>query len=230
MKKIGIIGALIEEVEQITGALTSVKSEEYAGVIFHSGYRSGIHVVVCCAGMGKTNAAATTQALITKFNVNAVIFSGIAGNMSSEIGIGDVVIGKELCYHDADDRMISQSSPHTALYTADPLLVDAIEQGCLLVGVKYIIGKIATGDQFVGDPELKRSIQKKCGPDCVEMEGAAVAQVSMRNKIPFVVIRTMSDNSDESIESLGAETFEISEYVTTASAVVVAALDSISKF
>ena len=229
MKTIGIMGAMPEEVDLIVGGLTEKRIEEYAGITYHIARRAGKKVVVCCGGMGKTNAASTTQVLITKFDVDAVIFSGIAGNMSDKIGIGDVVVSKTLCYHDAEDRMLSQSAPGTALYTADPFLIDAAEQGCRLVGVKHITGLIATGDQFVGDPVKKQSIKEKCNPDCVEMEGAAVAQVAMRNNIPFVVLRAMSDNSNESIQALGAESFEIGQYVETASAIVEATIDAISK-
>lgn len=228
-KKIGIMGALPEEVEQIVSGLEEKKVEEYAGVEYHMGKRSGMRLVVCCGGMGKANAASTTQVLITKYGVNGIIFSGIAGNMSSEIGIGDVVIGDEVIYHDAEDRMIAQSAPFTSVYKADPLLRDAVEQGCRLTGVHYILGKIATGDQFIGDADVKKTIVDKCGPDCVEMEGAAVAQVAMRNKVPFVVLRAMSDNSDVQIEFLGAEKFDVTEYVTTSSAIVVASIDALAK-
>lgn len=229
MKKLGIMGALPEEVDQIMGGLDEKRIEEYAGVEYHLGKRNGMHLVVCCGGMGKANAASTTQVLITKYEVDGILFSGIAGNMSSEIGIGDVVIGNEIFYHDAEDRMIAQSAPFTALYKPDPLLRDAVEQGCRLTGVRYILGRIATGDQFIGDAEVKKAIVEKCKPDCVEMEGAAVGQVAMRNNVPFAVLRAMSDNSDVQIEFLGAEKFDVSEYVTTASAIVVASIDALVK-
>ena len=227
METIGIMGALPEEVDQIVGTLKGAKVEEYAGVTYHSGHRKGKKLIVCCAGMGKVNAASAAQVLITYFGVEAIIFTGIAGNMSREIGIGDVVISKELLYHDADHRMLAQSAPGTTIYTADPLLVDAVQRGCELVGVRYITGRIATGDQFIGDRETKTRIQNDWAPHCVEMEGAAVGHVAMRNHIPFVVLRVMSDNSEDSVETLGAEKFEIAEYVTTSSAVVVAALDAL---
>lgn len=227
LKTIGIMGALPEEVNQITLALQDPKVESYAGVEYHIGKRGAHKLVVCCAGMGKVNAASAAQVLITYYNVDAIIFSGIAGNMCTDIGIGDVVIGRELLYHDAEPRMLAQSAPGTTLYMADPLLLDAVEQGCRLVGARYVVGRIATGDQFVGDPETKKKIQTNCQPHCVEMEGAAVGHVAMRNNIPFVVLRVMSDNSDASIEVLGAEEFDVGEYVTTASAIVVAAVDAL---
>lgn len=224
MKTIGILGAMPEEVDLIVMALENPREEQYGGVCYTIGNKAGRTLVVCCAGMGKVNAASTTQVLISKFGAEGIIFSGVAGNMSTAIGIGDVVIGKELQYHDAEPRMLAQSAPGTAVYLADPLLVDAVEEGCRLTGVRYLVGRIATGDQFVGDAETKDRIKALCHPDCVEMEGAAVGQVAMRNSIPFVVLRAMSDNCDESIEALGAEAFDVSAYVKTASAIVVASI------
>ncbi len=228
LKTIGVLGALPEEVDLIVNALEHREEEQYGGVRYYKGTRAGKHLVVCCAGMGKVNAAAATQVLITRFGADAVIFSGIAGNMCTEIGVGDVVIGKTVLYHDADNRMLCQSSPGTAEYTADPLLVDAVQHGCELTGVRYIIGRIATGDQFIGDSDTKKRIQQQFAPDCVEMEGAAVGHVAMRNHVPFVVLRTMSDECEQSAEELGGEDFDISTYVETASAIVVAAVDALA--
>lgn len=81
---------------------------------------NGRQVVVCCAGMGKANAASTVQVLITKYGAEKIIFSGIAGNMTSKIGIGDVCVGKTVVYHDAQNDMIAQSAPFTAEYHGDP--------------------------------------------------------------------------------------------------------------
>ena len=90
----GIMGAMPDEVDQLCARLENVTVEPYGGVEYHKGTLAGKQVVVCCAGMGKANAAATTQVLITKFGAEKIIFSGIAGNMTSKIGIGAVVIGE----------------------------------------------------------------------------------------------------------------------------------------
>ena len=100
-----------DEVDQLCAKLENVTVEPYGGVEYHKGTLAGKQVVVCCAGMGKANAAATTQVLITKFGAEKIIFSGIAGNMTSKIGIGDVVIGKTVLYHDAQLDMICQNPP-----------------------------------------------------------------------------------------------------------------------
>ena len=218
---IGILGAMPEEVDQLCALLDGVTIEPYAVVEYHQGYLGERRVVVCCAGMGKANAAATTQVLITKFGVDRIVFSGIAGNMSAHIGIGDVVVGRRVIYHDAQDDMLVQSAPFTAQYEGDPELVEAALSACRAVGVRAIAGTIATGDQFVGDTATKRAIEQRVHPDCVEMEGAAVSQIAAKNGVPCVILRAMSDNADESgYEVLVVKDFSISEYVATATAIV----------
>ena len=147
---LGIMGAMPDEVDQLCARLENVTVEPYGGVEYHKGTLAGKQVVVCCAGMGKANAAATTQVLITKFGAEKIIFSGIAGNMTSKIGIGDVVIGKTVLYHDAQLDMICQNPPFLKEYTGDPALIAAAEKACADAGVKALAGKIATGDMFRG--------------------------------------------------------------------------------
>ncbi len=217
----GIMGAMPDEVDQLCAKLTDVTKETYGGVEYHQGRLGDKQVVVCCAGMGKANAAATTQVLITKYGAGRIIFSGIAGNMSTEIGIGDVVIGKTVLYHDAQLDMICQNPPFLTEYTGDPTLIAAAQAACEAQGVKALVGKIATGDMFVGDSETKNAITAKCAPDCVEMEGAAVSQIAAKNDVPCVILRAMSDNADEAgHEVLVVKKFSITEYVATATRIV----------
>ena len=218
---IGIMGAMPDEVDQLCAKLDNVTKESFAGVEYHRGTLCGKQVVVCCAGMGKANAAATTQVLAGRYGAQKIIFSGIAGNMTSKIGIGDVCVGRTVVYHDAQDDMICQSAPFLREFAGDEGLVEAAMAACGRCGVKAIAGKIATGDTFVGDGETKRAIEEKCHPDCVEMEGAAVSQIAARNGVPCVILRAMSDNADEAgHEVLVVKKFSIAEYVCTATAIV----------
>ena len=223
---IGIMGAMPEEVDQLCARLSEVTVEEYGGVCYHRGSLAGRQAVVCCAGMGKANAAATTQVLITKYGAEKIIFSGIAGNMTSKIGIGDVVIGQTVLYHDADMDMLDQNPPYLDEYPGDPALIAAAQAACAQAGVKAIAGRIATGDRFVGDTETKRRIEAACHPDCVEMEGAAVSQIAAKNGVPCVILRAMSDNADEDgYEVLVVRDFSIKEYVATATRIVAAMIE-----
>lgn len=214
---IGLMGAMPDEIAQLNALLTEKHHTRAGGVDFYEGNLANRHVVLCCAGMGKANAAATTQLLITHFGVQALVFSGIAGNMTTKIGVGDVVIGKTLVYHDAERRMIAECYPHLQEFSAAPDLLAAAEQACRLCDVRYLTGKIATGDDFVGDSATKQAITAKCAPDCVEMEGAAVAHIAAKNDIPSVVLRALSDNADEkAFDPLAGKVFDIRAYCTTA--------------
>ena len=124
--------------------------------------------------------------------------------------------------------MISQNPPFLKEYTGDPELIAAAEAACAEAGVKALVGKIATGDLFVGDSETKAAIEAKCAPDCVEMEGAAVSQIAAKNGVPCVILRAMSDNADEDgHEVLVVKKFSISEYVATATKIVAAMVEKL---
>ncbi|MEG1010532.1 MAG: 5'-methylthioadenosine/adenosylhomocysteine nucleosidase [Ruthenibacterium sp.] len=217
MQTIGILGAMPDEIAQLDAALTNRSETLLGGNTFYEGELAGRHVVLVCAGMGKVNAAAAAQLLITSFGASALVFSGIAGNMTDQIGVGDIVISREAVYHDAENRMIAETYPHLESFSADAALIAAAQRACRDIGTKYIVGKIATGDQFVGDSAVKKCIQQRCSPDCVEMEGAAVAHVAAKNDVPFVILRTMSDDADETAyDALVGKPFDIREYCDTA--------------
>ena len=109
-----------------------------------------------------------------------------------------------------------------------PELIAAAEKACAEAGVKALVGKIATGDLFVGDSATKAAIEAKCAPDCVEMEGAAVSQIAAKNGVPCVILRAMSDNADEDgHEVLVVKKFSIGEYVATATKIVAAMVESL---
>ena len=233
MSTIAIIGAMDEEVANIASALSDITVTEEAGVSVTRGTietnkGTRVNVAATVGGMGTVNIAATTQHLIDADQPDAVIFSGIAGNMTSKIGIGDVVIGKTVLYHDAQLDMICQNPPFLKEYTGDPALIAAAEKACADAGVKALAGKIATGDMFVGDSATKAAIEAKCAPDCVEMEGAAVSQIAAKNDVPCVILRAMSDNADEDgHEVLVVKKFSITEYVATATKIVAAMVESL---
>ena len=213
MKTIGVIGAMPTEVILLKNKLTDLQCDKVAGLEIFKGQLHGKTVVVCQSGMGKVAAGAATQLLVTKYSIDAIINSGIAGNLSPKIGVGDVVVSKEVTYHDAELSMVSQHYPHMNSYFADEKLIAAAEKACEETNTKHIVGKVATGDKFVGDSEVKNAIKAFCAPDCVEMEGAAIAHIACKNDIPFVIIRAMSDNADEkAMEELVVQNYDTSAY------------------
>lgn len=213
MEIIGVIGAMPTEVTLLKSRLSNLTSEKVAGLEVFKGQLHGKTVVVCQSGMGKVAAGAATQLLITKYGIQAIINSGIAGNMSGKVGLGDVVLSKEVTYHDAEISMINQHYPNMDSYMGDAGMIAAAEKACRETNTPYIVGKIATGDKFIGETKLKNSIKEFCDPDCVEMEGAAIAHVACKNDIPFLIIRAMSDYADEkATEELVVKQFDVSDY------------------
>lgn len=229
MTTIAIIGALNEEVSLIAGALANVTHDTAASLdVTHGTITTNagetITVAATVGGMGLVNAAATTQRLIDAYEPDAVIFSGIAGNLNRNLHINDVVLGGTLRYLDTDMRLVGQWTPGTEdqpveeFYSDDHLL--ALADAALNdMGITHITGIIASGNYFVDTPEQVDKAVHDTGADAVEMEGAAVAHVAARNGVPALVIRALSDNADTDYEVF--KEFDISEYANTAARLAV---------
>ena len=174
----GIMGAMPDEVDQLCARLENVTVEPYGGVEYHKGTLAGKQVVVCCAGMGKANAAATTQVLITKFGAEKIIFSGIAGNMTSKIGIGDVVIGKTVLYHDAQLDMICQNPPFLKEYTGDPELIAAAKEAEAFAQQQRDAAK-AQADKILSDAKDAAESERQKIVAEANREAVAIAEDAM---------------------------------------------------
>jgi len=151
-------------------------------------------------------------------------FSGIAGNLNTNLHINDVVLGGTLRYLDTDMRLVGQFKPGTAdrpieEYHSDDRLLELADQALNDLNIHHIVGIIATGNYFVDDPQKVEQVIRETGADAVEMEGAAVAHVAARNDVPALVIRALSDNADTDYEDF--KTFDISEYADTAAKLTV---------
>lgn len=202
---IGIIGAMEEEVLALKEAMEEVQIERYASLDFHRGKLSGKDVVVVKSGIGKVNAAICAQLLIDKFGVDRLINTGIAGSLDEKINIGDVVISTDALHHDMDATLFGDPPGQvprmdTLSFPADAkmrLLAKEINE-VVNYDIKTYMGRIASGDQFVSDGEIKQRIVKSFAPLCVEMEGAAIAQVAYLNQIPYIIIRAISDKANSS--------------------------------
>ncbi|MDR1748715.1 MAG: 5'-methylthioadenosine/adenosylhomocysteine nucleosidase [Spirochaetaceae bacterium] len=209
MKKIGIIGAMDEEIEHILKAMDGIRTETGAGLTFYAGMYDSVEIVAVKSGIGKVNAALCTQKLISDFHVDAVINTGIAGGVAPGLKVLDQVISTDAIQHDVDATsfgykpgVIPQLA--TSLFIADGRLREAAaavhREAALREGGfpgRVIEGRIASGDVFVASGERKKKIYEEFKPLCVEMEGAAIAQVCHLNGIPFLVLRCISDLADE---------------------------------
>lgn len=226
MTTIAIIGALNEEVANIAAALDDATTDTAASLTITRGTLATtagntLNVVATVGGMGTVNIAATTQHLISAYQPDAVIFSGIAGNLNKDLHINDVVLGGTLRYLDTDMRLVGQWKPGTESqpveeFHSDEHLLALADEALKAAGTTHITGIIASGDYFVDTPEKVAEVVRTTGADAVEMEGAAVAHVAARNDIPALVIRALSDNADTDYEEFA--TFDISAYANTAAA------------
>ncbi len=200
----GIIGAMDSEVAAIKGALDNVRVSQISGLEFYEGTLDGNKVVVAQSGMGKVNAAVCAQTLILHFGATRVINTGVAGTLTRELTINDFVVSTETVQHDFDVSPIGfrrGEIPYTGKVTfmADPLLcqraVEAVKKAA--PKSKVLTGRVCSGDQFICTAEQQEAITSLWGGLCCEMEGGAVAQVCYLNQVPFVIIRAISDDSDE---------------------------------
>lgn len=205
LNRTGIIGAVQEEVALLKTEMEVTKTVTIAGLDFCVGTLNGKEVVVVQSGMGKVNAAACTQLLITVFRVQRIINTGAAGSLDAKLNIGDIVVSTELLQHDFDLTLLGYEQgsvfvDREAEIMADPSLVEAAVEATKKVAPNIGVyqGKICTGDQFIASQEQKESIISNFGGLCCEMEGGSVAQICAMNHIPFVVIRAISDQADDS--------------------------------
>ena len=205
MSKIGIIGAMEVEVEKLKDDMADPRITEAAGMTFCEGKLMGRDVVVVRSGIGKVNAAVCTQILIDRFRVDTVINTGIAGSLDADIDIGDIVLSTNVLYHDMDAVHFGYALgqiPQMNIFSfpADEELINRAEKVCNVVNpeVHVFKGRIVSGDQFVAEKEVKDRIVKNFGGLCTEMEGAAVGHTAWLNKVPFVIIRAISDKADNS--------------------------------
>ena len=200
MKTIGIIAAMQEEFEEIKNIMRLVKKTQIKGINFLEGVIEKKEVILALSGIGKVNAARTTQILVDYFEIDSIINIGSAGAVDSELNVGDIVVADKLIQHDFDITAFGHNKGYITgigeyIYS-DECMVKDISDTIKNVSkeiYKVKIGTIATGDIFCTDIKIKNKIHEKFNALCVEMEGAAIAQVSYLNKIPFVVIRTISD-------------------------------------
>ena len=205
MNMIGIIGAMEEEVELLKEKMTDTVIIEKAGMKFVKGTLKGQTAVVVRSGIGKVNAGICTQILADEFQVGAVINTGIAGSLKAEINIGDIVLSTDTMQHDVDAREFGYPlgqipRMETLTFLADEKLRKLAKEVCEEVNpdIQVFEGRVASGDQFVADKETKEKIIENTQAYCTEMEGAAIGQAAYLNKIPYLVIRAISDKADDS--------------------------------
>ncbi|MBQ4399460.1 MAG: 5'-methylthioadenosine/adenosylhomocysteine nucleosidase [Bacteroidales bacterium] len=219
-RTIGILGAMAQEIDEVKALLTNKTVVKIANREFVVGKINGIACVVAFSKWGKVAATITATLLIQEFGVTDLFFIGTAGALADGLKVGDIVISKRLVQHDLDarpiisrfelpllNRVYVDSNPELT-ELAGKAVANLLDKGVdTMVGEEAVkdfnlaptlyFGDIASGDQFINSDEKREEIMGLL-PDvlCVEMEGAAVAQVCLEFGTPFTVIRTISDTAN----------------------------------
>lgn len=187
------IAALLEGMEARNDRLVS-------GLELHEGTLEGKPVLLARCGIGKVNAASVAQLMVVQ-RPRALIFTGVAGAVDPRLKVGDIVVAEDSLQHDVDVTALGYDLgrvPGEPLaWPSDRGLVTlAVAVAAELTDVNVVTGRVASGDQFVADRNRTLALRERFQPSCVEMEGAAVAQVCFRAALPFVIVRSISDSAD----------------------------------
>jgi len=234
--KLGIIGAMSEEIELISNSMSKSKTIKKADITYYVGELEGVSIVLSKSGVGKVNAAICTQVMINSFNPSCIIFSGVAGGALPSLKIGDIIISTKTVQHDYDiSAFRGEKGFVPSQYQLSELNEDLFNQLTRILGKKTVarlegsktiesdsglrkiackayddltsegekmpdlyVGVIASGDQFIDDQKTKMEIHREFGAVCIEMEGAATGYVCHLNNVPFIIVRSISDNADGS--------------------------------
>ena len=199
MTTIGIIAALSVEVDDIKRELKNEKEVTIAKTTLYSGQIGQYNVITMQCGMGKVSAALGTQTMIDTFHPDYIINTGCAGAIKSGLQVGDIVLSTSTVEWDLDTIEIGNPRGYVSAMDrvemkADETLIKLLES---YIPKKVYKGVVASGDQFVSKDEQRKTILSSF-PDalCAEMEGGAVGHVCAQNKVPFCILRSMSDTAD----------------------------------
>lgn len=211
---IGIIVAEVEEMEAVKEIMENVNSMDIYNLKVYTGTINNKEFLLVRGGVGKVNSSRVCQIITDKFDLNCIINVGSAGGLNENLNIGDIVLGEKLVQHDFDVTAFGREKgfiPETGkFFESDKNLLEKCKS-IKIDNQKIVTGIIGSGDVFLTDTDLKEKIKQDFNCDCVEMEGAAIAQVCTLNKIPFLVIRSISDIPN------GKNEIDFNEYLKLAS-------------
>lgn len=216
---IGIISAMQEEIQVLLNQLQNVSTTKKGMRTYYKGTLFNKNVVLVFSRWGKVASAATTTQLVNDFEVDEIIFTGVAGAINTNLNIGDIVIGKNLYQHDMDasplfepfeipilKKKFIETKNSTKLINATNLFLNTFTnyintseaEEFNILNPKIIHGDIASGDQFISSIEKIKQLNTNLPTAvCVEMEGAAVAQICYEYNVPFSIIRIISDKAND---------------------------------
>lgn len=202
--KLGIIGAMDVEVALLKEKMENVDVTCRAGSDYYAGTLEGLPVVVVQCGVGKVNAALCAQILVDCFAVTHIVNTGIAGSLDNRLDIADLVVSTDAVHHDFDlqffGRPVGQVPGLDGIaFPADAELAQQAFRAAEAVNPGHtVMGRVASGDQFICSRRQKERIIADTAAICAEMEGAAIAHAAWRNGVPFAILRAISDKADAS--------------------------------
>lgn len=198
---IGIIGAMEVEIEGIRSMMTDKTEKTVSGVRYVSGKLGGCDIVTAVCGIGKVFAAICAQTMILEYKPEAIINTGVAGSLSAALNVCDIAVADKVVQHDMDTSPLGDpkglvSGINVIYFEADKKVCDMLTEAVKAHGINTVSGTIASGDQFIASKDVKERIVSDFGAIACEMEGAAIGHVCYVNKVPFSVLRAISDKAD----------------------------------
>lgn len=194
---IAVLSAMQSEIDLLLDRMADKSETVLCGNTYTVGLLHGKQVVVGAASVGKTNAAIGAQALIDRFHPDCLLHTGIAGSLSGDAGLLSIVLGERVTYHDLDHDIMLSFPPHQEYFESDKTLLHIAEEYLKSQGERYLKGLIATGDAFIESTAQKKAITDRMPALAADMESAAIACCCHVNKVPFLVVRAISDLADE---------------------------------
>lgn len=198
--KLAIMGAMPEEIEPLLEFFGKYKTVNYANNNYYVVNYKGNEIVIAYSKIGKVNSTITACTMIQKFGCEKLLFSGVAGAVSPDLKVGDLVVATKLAQHDLDISAFGHPYgfvPEGSVYEeADAKLIEIAKDVASEKNIDLKDGIIVTGDQFVCDSERKNWIAKTFDASALEMEGASVAVTCNALNVPFFILRAISDAAD----------------------------------
>uniref|UniRef100_UPI0040568945 5'-methylthioadenosine/adenosylhomocysteine nucleosidase n=1 Tax=Agathobacter sp. TaxID=2021311 RepID=UPI0040568945 len=203
--RLGIIGAMQMEVDNLKEALENQSVEAVSGISFVSGNIGAVEVVAAVCGVGKVFAAICAEAMILKYHPDMIINIGVAGTLTKDLSVLDVAVASDVLQHDMDTSALGDpvgliSGLNQIFFPADEKMKNLLCECLKHKGVKYITGPIATGDLFMHDAAHKALVRERFGAIAAEMEGGSIGHVCTVNQVPFAVLRSISDGDGGAID------------------------------
>lgn len=198
--RIAILGAMREEVTPFLKKFPNYTQEEVGGNTFYKIPYGEHELILAYSKIGKVHSALSASTMILKFGCEKLIFSGVAGGLSPKLKVGDLIVATKLCQYDVDITAFGHPLgfiPESSVYIeADSHLIKVATEVAQEKGIKLEQGIIASGDSFIASSEKKQWLIENFQADAVEMEGASVANVCHLLKVPFCILRSISDSAD----------------------------------